>query len=319
MDMLIFVLLAATLFLWMYILLNLLFSRALATRRRLDEVRQLASDDASDLDLSVLTGAGLTDANALNVPLLGSYLQRITLKLSKAHVMIKPAEFILVSLVTALLAALIVFAINRQVWLALLFGVIGYLLPSLALASSSNKRAKQLNSQLPEFLNVLSNALRSGLSFNQSISAASNELDDPIRWEFQKVLRDNNLGKPMEVALLDMVKRTGDDDIELFVTAVNIQRQTGGNLSEVLDLIANTIRERVRLKGEVNTMTAQGKMSAVIISLLPIALMIVISLLSPEFMAPLFSEPIGRIMLIVAGVMMLLGGLMLKKITTLEV
>lgn len=142
---------------------------------------------------------------------------------------------------------------------------------------------------------------------------------DPIRWEFQKVMRDNSLGRPMEEALQELSVRTGDEDVDMLVSAIIIQRQVGGNMSEVLDMIANTIRERVKLKGEIRTMSAQNKMSAIIIGVLPIAIGVILSIMNPEYIMPLFTEPLGQVLVIGAGFMMIMGVIFLKKITTLEV
>lgn len=271
------------------------------------------------LDISMLTGQRRNDEKFYRVPLIGPYLKKTTEQLVQAHILIKPSEYLLLSILTAALLFFLVFALTKNALVGILPGVIGFFLPKLYIAGARDKRAKQLNNQLPEFLNILSNALRAGLSFNQAISTAGDEMIDPIRWEFKKVLRDNNLGRPMEEALTELVKRTGDEDIEMFVSSIIIQRQVGGNLSEVLDMIAHTIRERVKLKGEVRTLSAQSRMSAIIIGVLPVAMALILSILNPNYLKPLFTETLGQILLAGAVIMVIVGALLLKKIATLEV
>jgi len=144
-------------------------------------------------------------------------------------------------------------------------------------------------------------------------------MESPISDEFLKVLRDNSLGKPMEEALENLSKRTDDEDLDMFITALLIQRQVGGNLAEVLDTISNTIRERVKLRGEIRSLTAQGRLSAAIISLLPFALALAISVLNPGYLNVLFTTLPGIIALVLAVVMELIGILMLIKLVNIEI
>lgn len=307
------------LFLIVFLLLRFFFRRKINTNVRLNHIENMTmqSQSGSELEISSLTLK--KDNENIHIPLIGSYMRKISAILTQAHILMKPMEFLLISVISAAIVFLIGFVLMKNPILAIIIGLIGFFLPRLQITMTRDKRTKQLNNQLPEFLNVLSNALRAGLSINQAIDSASLEMADPIKWEFQKVMRDNNLGRPLEDALNDMVKRTGDEDVEMFVSAVNIQRQVGGNLSEILEMIADTIRARVRLKGEVRTMSAQSKMSGAIIGLLPIGLAFVITAMNPGYLNPLFEETIGQIVLILAGIMMITGGVLLKKISTLEV
>lgn len=311
--------LTMTIFTLLYLLLRILLRGKMAVNERLGEIESIAMETETGMDISMLTGQRRDDEKFYRLPLIGPYLKKTTEQLIQAHILIKPAEYLLFSILTGALMFFLVFALTKNALVGILPGVIGFFLPKLYIAGARDKRAKQLNNQLPEFLNILSNALRAGLSFNQAIATAGDEMIDPIRWEFKKVLRDNNLGRPMEEALTELVKRTGDEDIEMFVSAIIIQCQVGGNLSEVLDMIAHTIRERVKLKGEVRTLSAQSRMSAVIIGLLPVAIALILSILNPNYLKPLFTETLGQILLAVAVIMVIIGALLLKKIATLEV
>ena len=311
--------LALAIFLIIYILLKILFRGRMLVKMRLGDIEAISEEEETLLDITALTGERIQDEPIFDWPLVGPYLKRTSIQLREAHLMIKPTEYLLISVFVSmgLFAGLRLATAN--IILAIFGAVAGFMAPKLFIVKAQNKRKQALNNQLPEFLNILSNALRAGLSFNQAIATASEEMSDPIRWEFKKVLRDTSLGRPLDEALIEMVVRTGDEDMEMFVSAVIIQRQVGGNLSEVLDMIANTIRERVKLKGEIRTMTAQNKMSAMIIGMLPLAIALILSVLNPEYLEPLYTNPLGIALVVVALVMMGIGALLLKKVTTLEV
>jgi tight adherence protein B len=176
----------------------------------------------------------------------------------------------------------------------------------------------KINSQLPEALNIISNGLRAGFSFTQAMGVVINEVSGPISEEFSKVLRDNSLGKPLEEALTNMSGRTDDEDLDMVITALIIQRQVGGNLAEILDTISETIRERVRIKGEIKTLTAQGRIGGAVVSLLPFGLALALSVLSPGYLNILFTTFIGKIMIAVGIVMQLIGIFILVKLVAIQ-
>ena len=248
-----------------------------------------------------------------------SYFEKIRIKLLQAYVKMKPEEFVGMSLMSAVILGLILFLIGRNILFGVLGALVGYKIPDLYIGSIKKKRGRLLNSQLPQALTLISNGLRAGFSFPQSLNVAGKEMDSPISDEFLKVLRDNSLGKPMEEALENLSKRTDDEDLDMFVTALLIQRQVGGNLAEVLDTISNTIRERVKLRGEIRSLTAQGRLSAAIISFLPIALALVISVINPGYLDVMFTTLPGIIALVAAVVMELIGIFLLIKLVNIEI
>lgn len=250
---------------------------------------------------------------------LAAYYAKKKKKLTQAYVLMKPEEFFMVSVMATMLGFLLIFLLTRLVPMAFVGGVIGFMLPDVFVNRIIRKRSLKLNGQLPEALNVISNGLRAGLSFSQAVSIAGKDLDSPIGDEFTKIIRDNTLGKSMEDSLEDFSNRTNDEDVDMFVTAMIIQRQVGGNLSEVLDIISNTIRERVRIKGEVNTLTAQSRLSAVIISFLPVGIALVLSIMNPTYIGQLFDNAIGLVMVGAAVFMMLIGIFILSRLVKLEV
>lgn len=251
--------------------------------------------------------------------LLSTYYEKNRKKLAQAYILMKPEEFLLLSVGMSVVLFLLLYLASKSLIVAMIGVFIGFALPNSYINTIKKKRGKKLNEQLPEALNIISNGLRAGLSFSQAISLAGKDLESPIADEFAKVLRDNTLGKTLEDSLLDLTNRTDDEDIDMFVTAMIIQRQVGGNLSEILDTISSTIRERVRLKGDVNTLTAQSKLSAVIISILPIGIVLILYVLNPQYIGLLFTTTFGLLMVGVAVFLQIIGVTILVKMTKLKV
>ena len=187
-------------------------------------------------------------------------------------------------------------------------------------------RLKAFNDQLADTITLVANALRAGSSFLQSIEMVVRETQAPMSTEFARVVREVNLGLPFTQALDNMVRRVRSEDLELMVTAITIQHQVGGNLAEILDSIAFTIRERVRIKGEIRTLTAQQRMSGLVVGLLPVGLFAFLTIAAPSFMSALFDPkitlgdlPAGVILLAVGGFMMLIGFIAIQRIVDIEV
>jgi tight adherence protein B len=211
--------------------------------------------------------------------------------------------------------------------IALLIGaLIGFLLPRFWLNRRKGGRLNAFNKQLPDTITLIANALRAGSSFLQAIELVVRESRPPISTEFSRVIREVNLGLPFEQALENMVRRVRSDDLELMATAISIQHQVGGNLAEILDSIAYTIRERIRIKGEIRTLTAQQRLSGYVVGFLPIALAGFLFVAAPGFMDPMFANPpaiaglpAGVIILFFGGFMMFIGFMLIRRIVDIEV
>jgi tight adherence protein B len=204
--------------------------------------------------------------------------------------------------------------------------VIGFFLPRWYVKRRQGKRINQFNKQLPDTITLIANALRAGSSFLQAIELVVREARPPISTEFARVIREVNLGLPFEAALENLVRRVRSEDLELMVTAISIQYTVGGNLAEILDSIAYTIRERVRIKGEIRTLTAQQRMSGYVVAFLPIALVGFLFVVAPKFLDPMFdpdvafmSLPAGVLLFGLGGFMMLIGFLIIRRIVDIEV
>ena len=247
------------------------------------------------------------------------FAARARRSLARADLKLRVIEYYYIRLALALGLFLLVGLFRGFIPMGIIAGLVGYFLPRLWVARRISGRLNAFNRQLPDTITLLSNSLRAGASFLQSADLVSRESQPPISTEFGRVVREVNLGLSMEEALANMNRRIRSDDLDLMVTAINIQQQVGGNLAEILDTIAFTIRERVRIKGDIRTLTAQGRYSGYLVAFLPVAIAVVLNLINPQFMAPLFQEVIGRLLLGVGAVMMVIGFFLIRRITDIEV
>jgi len=259
----------------------------------------------------------------------GANLQR---ELARADLKLKPSEFLFIwgGSIVGVPVLMFIFSFAFPALgnpLALLIGaLIGFFLPRFWLNRRKNGRLNAFNKQLPDTITLIANALRAGSSFLQAIELVVRESRPPISTEFSRVIREVNLGLPFDQALENMVRRVRSDDLELMATAISIQHQVGGNLAEILDSIAYTIRERVRIKGEIRTLTAQQRLSGYVVGFLPIGLAGFLFVAAPGFMDPMFDNPpgiiglpAGVIILAIGGFMMFIGFMLIRKIVDIEV
>jgi tight adherence protein B len=193
-----------------------------------------------------------------------------------------------------------------------------WLLPKLLISSRIKKRVKEFDEQLNEGLVMISNALKAGYSFLQALAVAADETQDPFSKEFKGLLKELSLGIPLEDGLSNLMERMPSEDLKLIVNAILIQKDVGGNLSEILENIGETIRERQRIKNEINTLTAQGRLSGMIIMAMPVVLGLMIYVFSPDYIMELFNTLLGRIMLVVAFISQILGWIFIRKIVNID-
>lgn len=247
------------------------------------------------------------------------YMADLESHLIQAHVMLKVEEFITIEMLISfgfLLLGLIIFDMKL---FALPFALIGFTVPLMMVKAKKKSILKKIDQQLPDTIMLLSNSLKAGYSFMQAVEVASKELPPPISLEFKQLLKEVNLGVNTEQALESLTGRVQSEDMKLVILAVLIQRQIGGNLSEILDNISDTIRSRIKVKGEINVLTAQGRISGFIISLLPVALGFAIFVINPTYIILLFTDPLGMAMLGASVIMQLIGIFFIRKIIRIEV
>jgi tight adherence protein B len=252
--------------------------------------------------------------------------------IARADLKLKPSEFLAIWAVSIIGVplAMVVFSLGlpalRNPLFLVVGALIGFLLPRFWLSRRKAGRLNAFNKQLPDTITLLANALRAGSSFLQAIELVVRESRPPISTEFSRVIREVNLGLPFEQALENMVRRVRSDDLELMATAISIQHTVGGNLAEILDSIAYTIRERVRIKGEIRTLTAQQRLSGYVVGFLPIGLAGFLFIAAPNFMDAMFLNPpavlglpAGVVLLLFGGFMMFIGFMLIRKIVDIEV
>ncbi|MDP2727913.1 MAG: type II secretion system F family protein [Dehalococcoidia bacterium] len=248
-----------------------------------------------------------------------NFAERVALDLVRAAIPLRVSEYILARWLCGMFLTLLATVLGLPLPIGLAAGAIGFFVPRFYINFLRQKRVDKIVGQLMDAISLISNSLKSGYSFNQGLELVSREMPPPIADEFHQVLGELNMGGSAEAALNNLTKRVPSVDIDLMVTAFLIQRQVGGNLAEVLDNIAHTIRERIRILGEVRTRTSQARLSGYIVGLMPFFLMGVISLLSPSYMQEMFSSTLGMIMLGGAFGMELVGFLLIKRIASIEV
>lgn len=214
--------------------------------------------------------------------------------LARADLKLTVFEFVMAKVGCAVAGALIGAFIGRaSIEAQLISALVGFIVlsfaPNIYLGFRARQRVVSFNNQLGDTIGLMSNSLRSGYSFLQSLDLVAREAPEPVSSEFRRVVQEVGLGRTTEEALAGLLRRLPSDDLDLLITAVNIQHEVGGNLAQVLDTIGHTIRERVRIKGEIKTLTAQGQISAYVVTGLPIGLAIFITMINPGYMAPIFT------------------------------
>jgi tight adherence protein B len=258
------------------------------------------------------------------------FFSKIRTRISRSDVKLRVSEYML--LVLALGAGggiLAYYMFDSNVMLGVIGFVVGTRVLPMYVGFAASKRIDTFNNQLGDTLNLWVNALKSGYSVLQAMETIATELPPPVSKEFERVVQEVRLGLSMEQSLDNMLRRVPSDDLDLVVTAVNIQREVGGNLAEVLDSISFTIRERVRIKGEIQTLTAQGRISGTIISLLPVALGFLLFLINPTYISELWVMeppfiipqvfPCGWLVIGIGVTMIVIGGLAIRKIVDIEI
>ncbi|HHX49859.1 MAG TPA: secretion system protein, partial [Clostridia bacterium] len=245
---------------------------------------------------------------------LGKYVDK---KLEEADILLRGEEFVVVVVTVVLAGMFFITSITLNIVAGLLAGLIAGIIPFLILDQARSRRLMNFNGQISDALTIMSNSLRSGFSFIQAMDMVRKELPDPIRKEFTRTFREINLGTSTEEALQNLGTRVNSDDLDLVVTAVLIQRQVGGNLAEVLDNISETLRERIRMKREIRTLTAQGRISGLIIEMLPIFMAVFLFFTNQQYIMQLFTNKIGQIMLGAAVLNELIGIYLIRRIVNI--
>lgn len=258
------------------------------------------------------------------VKVAGNYRHRFIVrteeKVEALYLGVSPERLWLLSLVGAAGGALLLAAVSGVRPMMVAIGAVaGFLVPRFYVSSMEQRRRRKFDTQLLEAVTMVAGAMRAGMSLLQAIEQVTREMGPPIRQEFALALHENRVGKPIIKALQDMKDRIGSEDLSITVNAIGIAQETGGVLSDVLLKIAETIRGRERVRTKIGTMTAQGRMQGIVMSLLPWGLAGILLMLDPELMRPMFTTITGQIMLVVIGALELAGWLVIKRLIAVDV
>ena len=243
-----------------------------------------------------------------------SLVDKISLELMQADVSVRVGEYMLVRLALALALGGGVFLLNGPL-LVLPFVLLGFYLPKIWVVRRKASRTKALHGQLVDMLSILANNLRVGYGIIQALESVAKELRDPMAAELNRIVRDVNLGVDSDAAFIAFMERAGSYDVELVVSAILIQRQTGGNLSEILDNVGHTIRERVRVQGEIRTLTADARISGLILTGLPLVMIVLLQLINPGYVFGMWDHPVGRILLIGGAGLLTIGWIVMRRLS----
>jgi len=248
---------------------------------------------------------------------------RISRDLARADLKFKPGEYIALYFIAIIGLGLILFLIGGRIWISGLIGaVIGAFLPRMYVRSQQSKRLVRFNGQLPDMLNLMVNGLRAGYSTLQAMEAVSKEMPAPICDEFRRVVQEMQLGIPMEKALANLLRRIPSEDLDFVITAINVQREVGGNLAEIMDVISYTIRERIRIKGDIRALTAQAMYSGRALAIMPVGLLCILWFLNRSYVMEFFNQATlvcGIGALGAAVVLIAVGYFVMTRIANVEV
>ncbi|MFQ5942933.1 MAG: type II secretion system F family protein [Anaerolineales bacterium] len=245
----------------------------------------------------------------------------ISTNLAQADIKLRPAEYLAARVLTMFGVGMVAFILSGFVF-AIAGAAVGFFIPPIYVGQAKKRRLKAFDGQLGDMLNLMVNGLRAGFSTLQAMEAVSHEMPSPIADEFRRVVQEMQLGITMEEALDHLMRRIHSDDLDLVITAMNVQREVGGNLAEILDVISFTIRERVRIKGEISALTAQGRATAWVISALPIALVGLLFLVNRPYIMQFFNpatRTCGIPLVSLAGLMIVSGFIITQKIVDIDI
>ncbi|MFZ0036968.1 MAG: type II secretion system F family protein [Candidatus Acidiferrales bacterium] len=294
-------------------------SESEAVERRLQDV-SAGTAGVQQVNKSMLRDSKVSDLPALNRLLLSwSGLAKFNAYIAQAGMKIKPGVLALLSAICGVAIYFFCYVEEWGIISAVLFGLLGFALPLMFVAFRRRQRLRKFEKNFPEAIDLLSRAIRAGHAVTAGLEMMSKETPQPVGGEFRIVFEENNFGLPLRDALHNLTERIPLVDVRFFVTGLVVQKETGGNLVELLENLASVIRERFKIRGEVRTKTAQGRFTAAILIALPPTFLLITRAVNPEYTHVLFADPLGRTMLGVGAFLQILGSLIIWKIVNIEV
>jgi len=309
---------AAVLVAGLGILTMIMDRRGRRVRRRLDDLQQTVVEETGEA--TILRDESLSSIPALDNLLRKFYVsQRLGALLTQADVSMKVGTFVLLTIVLAGLGGIIAYFTSGWEWMGLVGAVLVGSIPYWVVFRKKESRRRMFEAQFPDALDLMTGALRSGMAFTGALQVVSEESPDPVATEFRIVFEEHRLGLSLRESLEAMTTRIDSTELRLFVTAVLIQKDTGGNLAEILDGTAYVIRDRFRILGDVRTITAQARLSGTILTVLPLILAAVLLMVVPDYMKVLITDPVGPYLIGVAAFLQIVGYLAMRKIIQIKV
>jgi tight adherence protein B len=251
-----------------------------------------------------------------------NWFETISKDLAQADLKLRPTEYIMLMVIACIGIAVLASFLFGNIVFGLIGGVVGLFIPGIVVKQKKSGRLHQFEAQMADMLNLTVNSLRAGYSVIQALESVSKEMPAPVSVEIRRVVQEVQIGLTLEVALENLLRRMSSPDLKLIITAINIQREVGGNLAEILDTISHTIRERVRIKGEIRVLTAQQSITGYLIGALPFALGLFIYLYNPEYIGNFWNPETrmcGLPMLICGFLLIAVGFIAVRKIVSIEV
>lgn len=238
--------------------------------------------------------------------------------LAMSGVKLRATEFVWSWVIIAIVPALLAFLLSDNLITALGVGIIGLAIPPILVQRSKKKRQNEFNKQLGDSLSIMENCIKAGFSFQQAMESIAADMQPPISTEFQKTLREVQYGISLSEALRHMVDRVKNKDLDLLVSSVLISAQVGGNLSDIMEVISDTVQDRLKIKADVRVLTTSGRFSGIIIGLLPVFIMLFIMVINPDYFNSFVASDIGKIMLTASVVLEAIGFLAIRKIIDIK-
>lgn len=315
MELFVSILIFNALFFGILAILKMLSKRDLYLER-LEKYFEKSSSDSHTRNVSEITGKIFTKISGIFAS--RAFIHKLQAQLISAGILLRAEEYVTIYVALIILVPMLVLFITGNTWLAVIMVVVCSFLPEWYIRNRKENRLMTLNQQLGDSLVVMSNALRAGFGFQQAMDTVRKEMPPPIATEFSWTLREMNLGFSQEEALMNLTNRVKSEDLDMVVTGIIIQRQVGGNLAQILENISETIRDRAKIKKEIKVLTAQGRLSGIIIGFLPIGIIAIMLVINPAYFNSFLYDPRGMVILGVALVFEIIGALMVKKIIDIE-
>ena len=294
-------------------------SRARLLRERLATVHQATERQPTE-ELALLRDELMSEIPALDRILQRSpRVTRLRRLLQQANMKVRAGNFLLICVFSACLFGMLLLVISRVTMFAWVGAAGGLMLPFVFASYKRQKRFQQFEELFPEAIDTLARAVRAGHAFTTALELIASEMAEPVSGEFRKLFEEQKFGLPVRDALLNLAERVPIVDVKFFVTAVMLQRETGGNLAEILDNLSYVIRERFKIQRQVRVYTAQGRLTMLLLMALPPIIVVIMEVMNPEFIKPLFSDPIGHLLIVIGVILQTIGFFLIRKIIKIQV